>query len=93
MIIIYQTDRKHEDCDFYYPEDEKTPIKRVQWVKNLKDEDVNKMYITACPYILEALCKRFNGKTTNDLFLIDGKESTLEDIFTLFAEPMQQFLK
>lgn len=73
----------------YYPEDEKTPIQRLKWIKSL-DDDTRYIIITACPYIVEGCVKQLKGEIE---FFIDGVKCELNDIFELFASPMKEMTR
>lgn len=94
--LHYQTDRCPIATPYYYPEDERTPEKRVDYIINLsKQNDLpdHIVIVSACPYIVEAVVKCFRKEREFKCF-IDGniltKEDDVEPIFSKFALPMQK---
>lgn len=96
LTIAYQSQRSVIPCDSYYPEDNRTPKKRVDFILNLvvPHEQEEFKLVSACPYVIEATIKRFgyeNNLNTLTCF-IDDEECDIQDIFTELSEPMQKLL-
>lgn len=93
LKIHYQNERKHIRNHAWYPEDRRTPKKRVEYVKELSINDVTQSWdefilVSACPYIVEAFVKYFKDWELE--CYIDGvRVNDVNEIFKEFAEPMQ----
>lgn len=94
--LHYQSDRSVIETPYYYPEDERTPEKRVDYIINLSKQDNlpdHIIFVSACPYIIEAVVKCFRDDREFNCF-IDGqlltKEEDVQPIFTKLASPMQK---
>jgi hypothetical protein len=89
--IHYQDNREFIENSIYYPEDNKTPKQRVEFVKNLKLEDTT-ILVSACPYIIQAFVKYFKESDiecfVNNVSI--GKD--INKIFTEFANPMKDLV-
>lgn len=92
--LHYQTDRTKIETPYYYPEDERTPEKRVKYIMELAKQELpdHIIFVTACPYITETVVKIFRKDREFNCF-IDGKlldkEDDVQPIFEKFAEPMR----
>jgi len=80
-----------------YPEDERTPKQRINFIKELLNEELTEHIhiITACPYITEAAFKLFR-ETYNpeyDFIVDDIHTDDLNDIMKMFAEPMRELIQ
>lgn len=95
--LHYQSDRERIDNSYYYPEDERTPEKRVAYVMDLAKQELPEhiVVVTACPYITEAVVKCFRDDREFNCF-IDGKlldkEEDVQPIFAKFAKPMKDMI-
>ncbi len=97
LIIHYQTNRKPIQDSIYYPEDERTPRKRVDYVIQLGEQPIGEgeqpidmIVVSACPYIIDAFDKIF--KNADKKFYIDEVEVHLNEIFEVMAAPMKELV-
>ena len=104
--IIYQS--KRDACFdknvYYYPEDGYTPADRVEKIKAISEGNFSKdaflfsgaeaiTFVTACPYVTEAILKYFKKRDEKTIFEfeIDGKQvDGANEIFRLLGEPMRR---
>lgn len=90
LNIFYQTNRSTMEDAIYYPEDEKTPEQRVEYVIALSKEENKETInlVSACPYVIEGFSKLFRDREVK--YFIDNIEAGEDDVFTKLAEPMKK---